>query len=78
MLAKIQSVWNSQTLLGMQDGIATVVVSFFFFLHLFFGHSIWHVGAKFPDQGSNPCPPAVEVWSRPNHWTTRQVPVAVS
>ena len=58
MLAKIQSVWNSQTLLGMQDGIPTVVVSFFFFfLHLFFGHSIWHVGAKFPDQGSNPCPP---------------------
>ena len=30
-------------------------------------------GSQFPDQGSNPCPPAVSVQSF-NHWTTKEVP----
>ena len=30
----------------------------------------------FPDQGSNLCPPAVEVWSL-NHWTAREVPLFI-
>ena len=33
-----------------------------------------HGMRKFPDQESNPRPPAVEVWNL-NHWTTREVPV---
>ena len=39
---------------------------------VFFGASL-HVGSWFPDQGLNPCPPAVEAWG-PNHRTTREVP----
>ena len=30
----------------------------------------------FPDQGLNPCPPAVETWSL-NYWTTKEVPLQV-
>ena len=29
-----------------------LLLHFFFF---FFGHTRWHVGSQFPDQGSNPC-----------------------
>ena len=43
------------------------------FKKIFFGRTSWHAGSQFPDQGSNPCPPAVEVQSL-NHWTTREFP----
>ena len=39
----------------------------------FFGHTARHVGSQLPNQGSNPCPLALEAWSL-NHWTTREVP----
>ena len=33
-------------------------------------------GIYFPDQGSNPGPPALGAWSL-SHWTTREVPYSV-
>ena len=35
--------------------------------------AIQHAGSSFPDQGSNPCPPAVEA-PRPNRWASREFP----
>ena len=32
------------------------------------------MGSQFPDQGSNPRPPALEARSL-NHWTAREVPI---
>ena len=43
-------------------------------LFFFFAHAVQHVRSKFPNQGSNPQPPALEVQSL-NHCTTREVPL---
>ena len=42
------------------------------FLPVLFLLATWHVGSWFLDQGIEPMPPAVEVWSL-NHWTMREV-----
>ena len=46
---------------------------FFFVFH----HPMRHTGSQFPNQGSNPCPPALGARS-PNHWTAREVPPIVN
>ena len=42
-------------------------------LFFFFAQTVQHVRSKFPNQGSSPRPPALEVQSL-NHCTTREVP----
>ena len=32
------------------------LLKLFIHLFLFLGHTLWHIGSYFPDQGSNPCP----------------------
>ena len=44
-----------------------------FLFILFFGCTAQHAGSQFPNQGSNPHPPAMEAWSL-KHWTARDVP----
>ena len=53
---------------------------FFFFNNIYFYLFIWlgrvlvaACGLYFPEQGSNPGPPALGAWSL-SHWTTREVP----
>ena len=48
---------------------------FCLFVCLLFGHNSWH--AELPNQGWNPCSPAMEVLNL-NHWTTREVPMSRS
>ena len=40
-------------------------------LFIYLGHAARQMESKFPDQGSNPFPPAVES-QNPNSWTTRE------
>ena len=47
------------------------LLKLFIYVFLFLGHTLWHIGSYFPDQGSNPCP---------LHWkyrilTTSEVPL---
>ena len=44
---------------------------FLFVLFLFFDHATQHMESQFPNQGWNPCPPAVEAKSL-NHQITRK------
>ena len=46
----------------------------YLFIYLL-GHTTWHVGSSFPEQGLEPGPTAVKVPS-PNYWTTREFPVS--
>ena len=39
---------------------------------IYFGHTTWLVGSKFPHQGTNAAIGS-EVWS-PNHWTHQEIP----
>ena len=39
---------------------------------IYFGHTMWLVGSKFPHQGTNPAIGS-EVWSS-NHWTHQEIP----
>ena len=49
------------------------IYSFFFFS--FFGKATWHAKASQP--GTEPVPPALEVQSPNNHWTSREIPVYI-
>ena len=58
---------------GRQEGKGTIkkkitILFIIIFYFLAAPHGMW----DFPDQGSNPCPPAVEAWSL-NPWTAREV-----
>ena len=46
------------------------------YIFLSFGQAVRHVGSWFPDQRSNPSPPAWATQSL-NHWTTREVSLIV-
>ena len=51
------------------------VLVWFVFIFIFIATSC-NKKSYFPNQRSNPTPPSVEAWSL-NHWTTREVPVAI-
>ena len=55
------------------QGLLTPVPDLAFFFFFSFGHAARLVRSQFPDQGSNPGPPAMEACC-PNHWTTREFP----
>ena len=67
-----ESCWSQDLNSGFPESITTrTLLTIFLF---FFGYTVWHAGSWFPDQGLNPCPPAVEARS-PNHWTAREFPL---
>lgn len=43
------------------------------YVYVFFGHVACRIFSS-PDQGSSPCPPALEVCRTFNRWTAREVP----
>ena len=53
----------------------SVFILFFFFFFNFFGEATWHVETSQP--GFEPVPPALEVQSPNNHWTSREGPVYI-
>ena len=59
------------------EGFYYIFLNLYFIYYHFlklFCHIMQHVGSQFPNQGSNPRPPAVEAQSL-NYWTAREVPI---